>query len=142
MPLLSVDIQESLGIALDREIARLRTDESAMESLVGRRDNRSRESVRRNRLLFKSWHRGTQESDLLLGSFADSCLAGLDTSQLRRFEALLECSDPDLFEWILGGGVPPAEHDHDVLHSLRAYWAQRQNKPLGQSRTDVTSGGE
>jgi antitoxin CptB len=98
--------------------------------------------INRARLLFRSWHRGTQESDLLLGSFADSCLAGLDTSQLRRFEALLECSDPDLFEWILGGGVPPAEHDHDVLRLLCAYWAQRQNEPLGQSRTDITPGRE
>jgi antitoxin CptB len=99
-------------------------------------------ALRRKRLLFKSWHRGTQESDLLLGSFADSCLAGLDTSQLCRFEALLECSDPDLFEWILGGGVPPAEHDHDVLHLLCAYWARRQRKPTGQFRTDITSAGE
>ena len=84
-------------------------------------------TLHRNRLRFKSWHRGTQESDLLLGSFADSCLAGLDVCQLNRFEALLDCADPDLFEWILGGGVPPAEHDHDVLHLLRAYWAQRHH---------------
>jgi hypothetical protein len=41
--------------------------------------------------------------DLLLGSFADTCLAGFDNTQLERFEALLDCSDPDLFEWILGG---------------------------------------
>ena len=87
-------------------------------------------NVHRNRLLFKSWNRGTQESDLLLGSFADSCLTGLDASQLNRFEALLDCSDPDLFEWILEGGVPPAQHDHDVLHLLRAYWTHRQdNQP-------------
>ena len=78
----------------------------------------------RNRLVFRSWHRGTQESDLLLGSFADSCLTALDASQLDRFEALLDCSDPDLFEWILGGVEPPAEHDHDVMHLLRAYWSQ------------------
>jgi len=87
-------------------------------------------NVHRNRLLFKSWHRGTQESDLLLGSFADSCLAGLDASQLNRFEALLDCSDPDLFEWILGGAAPPAEHDHDVLHLLRAYWHRAITSPL------------
>ena len=87
-------------------------------------------SVYRNRLIFRSWHRGTQESDLLLGSFADSCLDGLDNNQLQRFETLLECSDPDLFEWILGDGVPPARHDHDVLHLLRAYWAQSNDTPL------------
>ena len=102
----------------------------------------SQSDTHRNRLLFRSWHRGTQESDLLLGEFADGCLAGLDPGQLNRFEALLDCSDPDLFEWILGGGVPPAEHDHDVLHSLRAYWAQRHGKPLEQSRTDIDPRGE
>ena len=85
-------------------------------------------SIQQKRLLFKSWHRGTQESDLLLGSFADSCLAALDAGQLDRFEALLDCSDPDLFEWILDGSVPPVDYDHDVLYLLRAYWTQRQNK--------------
>ena len=99
-------------------------------------------NVHRNRLLFKSWNRGTQESDLLLGSFADSCLTGLDASQLSRFEALLDCSDPDLFEWILDGGVPPAQHDHDVLNLLRAYWSQRHHKALEKFPTDITARGE
>ena len=84
----------------------------------------NRPSIYRNRLTFRSWHRGTQESDFLLGSFADSCLSVLDEDQLRRFEALLDCSDPDLFDWILGANEPPAEHNHDVLHLLRAYWTR------------------
>ena len=33
--------------------------------------------VRRRRLLFRCWHRGTQEIDLLLGPFAETSLAGL-----------------------------------------------------------------
>ena len=86
-------------------------------------------NINRARLLFRSWHRGTQESDLLLGSFADHCLTGLDAGQLERFEALLDCPDPDLFEWILGGSLPPAQHDHDVLQLLRAYWSRRSNEP-------------
>ena len=98
--------------------------------------------IHRNRLLFKSWHRGTQESDLLLGSFADRCLAGLDASQLNRFEALLDCSDPDLFEWILGGGLPPAQHDHDVLHLLRAYWSHAMQSRPGNSGNDITPEGK
>jgi antitoxin CptB len=99
-------------------------------------------STYRNRLIFRSWHRGTQESDLLLGSFADSCLARLDNNQLQRFETLLDCSDPDLFEWILGGGVPPAQHDHDVLHLLRAYWAQPHDTPLERLPTASATRGE
>ena len=114
-----------------------------MKAVVnGPADGDSQSDTHRNRLLFRSWHRGTQESDLLLGAFADSCLAGLNEKQLLRFEALLDCSDPDLFEWILGGGVPPAEHDHDVLHMLRAYWSHRASEPREQSRKDITPGGE
>ena len=32
--------------------------------------------MRRKRLLFRSWHRGTREADLLLGPFAERHLAG------------------------------------------------------------------
>jgi antitoxin CptB len=38
----------------------------------------------RKRLLFRSWHRGTQESDLLLGAFADGRLAGLNEELWSR----------------------------------------------------------
>jgi antitoxin CptB len=93
-------------------------------------------NARRGRILFRCWHRGTQESDVLLGSFADTCLPGLDEAQLERFEALLGCSDPDLFDWILGGGTPPAQYDHDVLYLLRAYWARRQGDSV-EPRMDM-----
>ena len=46
-----------------------------------------------------SWHRGTRESDLILGRFAEAHLAGFDAAQLDRYEALLECADADLFDW-------------------------------------------
>ncbi len=84
--------------------------------------------IRRKRLLFRCWHRGTQESDLILGSFAET-LADLDSSQLDRFEALLECADPDLFDWVLGGFAPPPEHDHDVMRLLREFCAPRHGGP-------------
>jgi antitoxin CptB len=76
--------------------------------------------IRRKRLSFRSWHRGTRESDLILGRFADAHLAGFDDGQLNRYEALLECSDADLFDWITGRAVPP-EHDHDVIRLLLAF---------------------
>ena len=58
--------------------------------------------VRFRRLLFRSWHRGTQESDFILGSFAETCLPRFCTAQLDRFEALLDCTDPELFDWMIG----------------------------------------
>lgn len=77
--------------------------------------------IRRKRLLFRSWHRGTREADLILGSFAEAYLAAFDDPQLDRFEALLEVSDAELFDWINGRAAPPPEHDTDVTHLLLAF---------------------
>lgn len=76
----------------------------------------------------------------MLGSFADTCLAGFDRGQLERFESLLDCSDPDLFDWILGGSEPPIEHDHEVLRILRAFWVRRKRarRPIDPSRIPTT----
>ena len=85
--------------------------------------------VRRRRLLFRCWHRGTQESDFILGSFAQTSLTHLDSAQLDRFEALLDCTDPDLFDWIFAGIAPPPEHDHDVMRLLRGFCTTRHRRP-------------
>ena len=77
--------------------------------------------IRRKRLLFRSWHRGTREADLILGSFAESYLAGFDDPQLDRFEALLEVPDAELFDWINRRASPPPEHDTDVTRLLLAF---------------------
>jgi antitoxin CptB len=77
--------------------------------------------IRRKRLLFRSWHRGTREADLILGSFAEANLAAFDDGRLDRYEALLECPDADLFDWIAGRAPPPPEYDHEVTHLLLAF---------------------
>jgi len=81
--------------------------------------------IRRKRLLFRSWHRGTREADLILGRFADEHLAGFDEAQLDRYEALLDRADPDIFAWVSGGTVPPLEHNHDVTRLLLAFSSTR-----------------
>jgi antitoxin CptB len=77
--------------------------------------------IRRKRLLFRSWHRGTKETDLLLGSFAERHLADMSEPQLERYEALLEEDDAALFDWITGRAAPPPEHEGEVLALLRAF---------------------
>ena len=77
--------------------------------------------IRHKRLLFRSWHRGTREADLILGRFADDYLAGFDEAQLDRYEALLDCADPDIFDWVSGRTTPPFEHDHDVTRLLLSF---------------------
>ena len=77
--------------------------------------------IRRKRLLFRSWHRGTKESDLLLGSFAELHLAALSEAEIDRYEALLDNEDGDLFDWITGRAPPPPECDSDILRLLRDF---------------------
>src|SRR5512140_273429 len=52
---------------------------------------------RRKRLLFRCWHRGTREMDLILGRFADAEIAKLGDDELAQFERLIEVPDPDLY---------------------------------------------
>jgi antitoxin CptB len=77
--------------------------------------------IRRKRLLYQSGHRGTKESDLLLGAFAAAHLQDLGPAELDRFEALLDESDNDLFDWISGRAAPPAEKMSDVLRLLLSF---------------------
>ncbi|HEY3919644.1 MAG TPA: succinate dehydrogenase assembly factor 2 [Stellaceae bacterium] len=77
--------------------------------------------TRRKRLFYQSSHRGTKESDLLLGAFAAAHLAGFSAAQLDRYEAMLNETDHDLFDWIAGRATPPAETTSDVLSLLLAF---------------------
>ena len=74
--------------------------------------------ILRKRLTFRSWHRGTRETDLLLGSFADRHLPDFDSGQLDRYEELLRNSDPDIYNWVSGREPVPPEQDSDVMRLL------------------------
>ena len=72
----------------------------------------------RKRLRFRSWHRGTREMDLILGRFADAHLAAMTQAQLDRYAALLENSDPDIYDWLTDRAAPPKTAESDVLQLL------------------------
>ena len=98
-----------------------------MAKFLSGASQRDQLDVRHRRLLFRCWHRGTQEIDLILGSFAEASLKSLHGAQLDRFEALLDCPDVDLFDWILVGITPPPEHDHELMRLLRAFRTARRH---------------
>jgi antitoxin CptB len=74
--------------------------------------------TRRKRLLYQSSHRGTKESDLLLGAFAAAHLGAFTPAQLDAYEAMLSENDGDIFDWATGRAAPPAEKMSDVLQLL------------------------
>jgi antitoxin CptB len=61
---------------------------------------------RRKRLLFRCWHRGTREMDLVLGRFADAAIAGLTDGELAQLERLIEVPDADLYAALTGNAQP------------------------------------
>ena len=58
--------------------------------------------IRRKRLLFRCWHRGTREMDLILGRFADAEIATLSDDEMSALERLIEVPDPDLYAALTG----------------------------------------
>lgn len=75
---------------------------------------------RRRKLLFRSWHRGIREMDLILGGFADTGLATLTDAELDQYEHLLELQDADLLAWVTGTQPVPAAFDTPLLKKIMA----------------------
>lgn len=72
-------------------------------------------SIRRKRLRYRAWHRGTKEMDLILGPFADANVEAYGQAELDRLEALMNEEDPPLLKWVMGQEEPPANVDRDFL---------------------------
>lgn len=76
---------------------------------------------RRRRMLFRAWHRGIREMDLILGQFADTELAVIDLADLDAFEAILEEDDNDLFQWICGKHETPQRLRTPLFERISAF---------------------
>ena len=75
---------------------------------------------RRKRLLFRCWHRGTREMDLILGRFADAEIASLTEQELAQLERLIEVPDPDLYAALTGGRPLSPEYANSVFQRVKA----------------------
>lgn len=73
---------------------------------------------KRKRLIYRSWHRGTREMDLLMGSFADHNVPDFSPAELSQYEDILGYSDPDLYNWISGREVCPSDLGGSVMEKL------------------------
>ena len=75
----------------------------------------------RKRLIFRSWHRGTREMDLMMGRFADAHVPTFTEEDLNQYEEILSYSDPDLYNWISGREETPANLVSPVMEKLLNY---------------------
>ncbi len=77
--------------------------------------------TRRRRILFRAWHRGMRENDLLLGQFANANVCGLNEAEIEEFENLLEAIDRDVFAWLTGEAPVPPDYDTGLFRKILAF---------------------
>ena len=78
-------------------------------------------NVRRRKLLFRAWHRGMRELDLVLGRFAERHMADLAPEELDQLERLMEVPDCDLLAWVLGQARVHPDYDTPLWRRLCAF---------------------
>ncbi len=83
---------------------------------------------RRRKILFRAWHRGMRETDLIMGRFADEAIAGFSEAELDEFERLIEVQDRDLLGWITGEIAVPENYDTELYRRLKAF--HHHDKPI------------
>lgn len=76
---------------------------------------------RRRRILYRSWHRGLREMDLIMGRFADAEIGTLSEADLDEMERLIEVPDADLYRWITGETQTPENYDSPLLARLKTF---------------------
>lgn len=76
---------------------------------------------RRRRLLYRLWHRGTREMDLIMGRFADATVGELTEAEIVELERLADVPDPELYAWLTGASPVPDVHDQAVFRQLREF---------------------
>ena len=86
---------------------------------------------RRRKLLFRAWHRGMRETDLIIGRFADAYIDQLTTVELDSFEQLMEVPDRDLHAWITGELAVPASDDSPLFRRLHDFHHRSGDHPEG-----------
>ncbi len=81
------------------------------------------QGIRRRRIVFRAWHRGTREMDLIMGRFADAHAATLANDEVDQFEALMEAPDTEVFHWVTGSKPTPDNFETPLLQRIRDFHA-------------------
>ena len=68
-----------------------------------------------------AWHcrRGMLELDLILQRFLQQGIDNLNSEQLKAFDSLLNCTDPELFAWFMGHEEPQDKGLTEIVAIIR-----------------------
>lgn len=77
--------------------------------------------ARRKRLLFRCWHRGIKELDLIIGGFADAHLQTLTDDELDQLEKIIEAPEPELYAALTGDGPAPRGVSGPLFEKMKSF---------------------
>jgi len=79
----------------------------------------SPQDIRRRRLLFRANHRGSHETDLLIGGFVALRIGTMSDSEMDALEEVMELQDADLADWLTGRFPIPPEVDSPMMRAIK-----------------------
>ena len=74
-----------------------------------------------NKLIYRSWHRGTKELDLILGNFIQDNISDMKETEIKVYEDLLASEDPEIYNWIVKSENPPNQQLDNLIKKIRYY---------------------
>jgi antitoxin CptB len=76
---------------------------------------------RRRRILYRCWHRGIREMDLVLGQFAEDQIADLSDTELDELEVIMAEQDLDLVKMVTGAMPVPDRFQTPLFERIASY---------------------
>ncbi|WP_332065588.1 FAD assembly factor SdhE [Bartonella sp. CB189] len=79
--------------------------------------------ARRRRLVFRAWHRGIREMDLIFGYYVNAHIIEMNDKTISELEYIMSFDDCDLLLWTTGVVAPPSEIDSPLFRDIMNYHA-------------------
>ncbi|BET35736.1 succinate dehydrogenase assembly factor 2 [Wolbachia pipientis] len=78
-------------------------------------------SLLRRKLMYRSWHRGCKETDILLGHFALKYLDKFSLSELIEYEKIVDLDDYELYCYITRKKLLPPDLSSEVVDLIACF---------------------
>jgi antitoxin CptB len=70
--------------------------------------------------IYRSWHRGCKETDIILGDFARDNIHKFDDKKFSLYEKFIAENDWDLYGWVIGNIELPSEY-RELITEIKNY---------------------
>ncbi|XP_065368287.1 succinate dehydrogenase assembly factor 2-A, mitochondrial [Calliphora vicina] len=86
--------------------------------------------VKKQRLVYQSRKRGMLENDLLLSTFIDKFLKGMDAKLTEQYDQLINgvTNDWEIYYWATQTKPTPPEYDNEIMKMLKEHVANAQRE--------------